>query len=98
MGCPPEGCVKARPPPPLEAAAGCPLVTPGHYAVTAATAGALRPGTGQGCGPKPVPGIPAVVARGTTAPYHYLIYHVYMVATVNRVGDSPRVAREGEMT
>jgi len=44
------------------------------------------------------PGIPAVVARGTTAPYHYLIYHVYMVATVNRVGDSPPVAREGEMT
>ena len=39
-----------------------------------------------------------MVARGTTAPYHYLIYHVYMVATVGSMADSPPVAREGEMT
>src|SRR5690554_2196418 len=62
-----------------------------------------RPGPrprGVGCGGNRLTprGIPAVVARGTIAPYHYLIYHVYMVATVSSVGDSPPVAREGEMT
>src|SRR5690606_10514163 len=55
-------------------------------------------GVGRGGNRLTPRGIPAVVARGTTAPYHYLIYHVYMVAAVSSVGDSPPVAREGEMT
>src|SRR5690606_41193800 len=90
-----EGPAAAHPSP---TAAGSLPWQPGRRDLCHTTTRASRPETGHGCGPKPVPGIPAVVARGTTAPYHYLIYHVYMVATVSSVGDSPPVAREGEMT
>src|SRR5690606_4870653 len=46
---------------PSETAAGCPFVTPGRYAVSAATAGALRPGESGVEQPAHSPGVPVVV-------------------------------------